>query len=118
MHRPNQADVVGNLGRVRQQLRQLHAALAVRLKLARAGHHGFQHPPRGTLLHLHQRVGHGLPVQFGHLRLRIEQVQMRRAAHHENENHALGAWDEVRLQTSRGAIATQQMPERHGAKTM
>ena len=89
----DQRDVVDDLGRVRQQLADPLAALAVLLELElrrrdreprlAAGH-------RGDALALADAVGQVLVEIFGQLRLVIPQVDLRRAAVHVQIDDRLG----------------------------
>ena len=87
LHRADQADVVGDRAEVRQEFAEFHPALAVTREL----------PERPQ--HLGRRLGHVvvfqvarelLPVPLREHRLGVEQVHLRRPAHHEEGDHRLG----------------------------
>ena len=80
VHRPDHADVVNDLGQMRQQFRHLDAALAVLLEGERAWHER----PRMTLPHDDLALSaQRLPGIFVERGLGIERVHVRRTAVHE-----------------------------------
>ena len=95
---------------VRQQLGDVHAALAVLRELERrpdaeqillpAGH-------AGDALALADAVGQVLAGHLGELRLRIEQIEVRRRAGHEQVDDAL------RLRREVQALAARRAPPGH-----
>ncbi len=88
-HRFDDRDVVNDTRQVRQQLGQLGAALAMPGKLElRPQQLRVRVDERGPVS-LEQFGRRQLPVELGQLRLVVEQLQMARAARHEQENYAL-----------------------------
>ena len=96
-HRADDADVVDNLLLPRQQLAHPLAALAVAVELE----HGAVRLELLVLqlrdrLALGVRLGHRLIVEFGELGLVVEGFEVRWAAGHAEEDHALGLGGEMR----------------------
>jgi hypothetical protein len=95
LHPLEDADVIGDVAMERQQLADVRPGLA-RLEEA---------PPRAEQLGVgpnereappaRERFGHGLPVQPLQRRLRIEQLQMARAARHEEKDDRFRLGGEV-----------------------
>ena len=97
VHRADERDVVGARGDVREQIRDLHTALAVPSKRSRRALENctvLLDESEADLVS--QRFGKRLPVEFTKLWLRIEEVDLARCAGHENEDAALGARRGVR----------------------
>lgn len=84
VHRANHAQVVGVLGDARKQLADLDAALAVLLERKRRA------KGRAGLALGREVQRNGFPVELSELGLRVERIDLRRAAVHEQEDHALG----------------------------
>src|SRR5579864_2582663 len=58
----------------------------------------------------HQVGRNRLPVVLVQLRLVVEQIQLRRRAGHEQVNHALGLWREMRLLGGQRISLSSQRP--------
>ena len=88
----DEAEVVDELGDVREQVAHPRARLAVLAELPRAGEQV------AGLGELHARLGERqrLARVAREQRLVVERVDLRRPAVHEAEDHPLGAWLEVR----------------------
>src|SRR5205814_8478826 len=86
VHRSNAADVVHALADVREELGHLDARLAVLLERERRSHER-----TGLALGRDRAARQRLPVVLVEHRLRIEAVDLREAAVHEEEDHALRA---------------------------
>jgi len=77
VHRANQGDVVGAGRQVRQEVGQLHAALAVLREDARAAQDaGAVLLDEGEADVLRQRLGQFLSLQLVEFRLGVEQVEL------------------------------------------
>ncbi len=120
VHALDEAQVVGNLGRVRQQIAQPGAALAVLLKLERRTD---QRQARLVARHAGQTLlaanfGRQLgTVLFVQQRLVIEQVDLRRPAGLKQKNDPLGFRREVRpLRRGGGRLRLQQLRQGDAAQ--
>ena len=98
VHRPDQRDVIDTRREMRKVVTQLHAALAMRLKLERAAHQdgGFLLNEREPHV-LGHRLGQRLAVQFLQLRLLVEQVNLTRCPFEKDEDARLRLRCKVRL---------------------
>ena len=94
VHAADEAEVIGNLRGVRQQLAEVHAALAVFLEFPRAAEE-FAAGLVGEAVMDIAAIVHAVTAL--QLRLGIDEVHMTRAAVHEQRNHCLGLGREVRL---------------------
>ena len=94
VHAADEAKVVGNLRSVRQQLAEIHAALAMFFELPRATEK-FAAGLIGEAILDAAAVIHAVAAL--QLRLGVSKVHVARAAVHEQGNHRFGAWREVRL---------------------
>ena len=98
VHAADEAHVVDHLGRVRQQLADPHAALAVLGELVLRRRDGKPRLAAGhgrQPLALADRVGQVLVVPCVHLRLVVVEVDLRRAADHVQIDDVLGLAGEV-----------------------
>jgi hypothetical protein len=99
-HRSHDAQLVGDVRDVREQVAHPQSALAPLLELPRAAHPD----PAGVALRL-LRDGRGadrLALVLGQRRLGVERVDVRRAAVHEQEDDGLGLRGEVGLRALAG----------------
>ncbi len=108
IHAADEAHFVDHLGRVRQQLADPHAALAVPGELVLRRRDGEPRLAAGhgrQPLALADRVGQVLVVPGVHLRLVVVEIHLRRAADHVQIDDVLGLAGEVRagqVRTGRG----------------
>ena len=86
VHGADERDVVGHFAELRQQLAQLHAALAVRRKFPRRAKDLRRSLREVVVFDL---AGKLLPIILREHRLRIEEIHLRRPAHHEQRDHRL-----------------------------
>ena len=91
VHRADHRDVVHALGRVRENLADLRAALSVPLEFVRARIRRSGFALRPQVVHRKQLTG-----VFLQRRLWVERIHMRRPAVEENVNHPLGLGREMR----------------------
>ena len=97
VHRADQGDVVGAGRQVRQEVGQLHAALAVLRELARAAHQtGALLLDEGEADVLGHRLGQLLAVQLVELGLGVEEVDLAGSAFEIDADARLGLGGEVR----------------------
>lgn len=87
VHRANHAQIVDDLSGVRQQLRNLGPAVTVLHELKRRAEQLLAGSIDEAIDNLAGIIG---PVEFRQLRLRIEQIHVRRSAVHEQRDHRPG----------------------------
>ena len=110
VHRLDEAELVGDLRRVRQQLADPGAGLAVLRELEhrrRDRETGLRRGHAGEPLAHADRVGQLGAAQLRQLRLVVEQIHLRRRAGLEQIDHALRLGREVR-QTRQSAVAARR----------
>jgi hypothetical protein len=107
VHRADEADVVGARAHVGKQLAHVHAALPVLLERERR-----PHERAGAAFGRDRSARQRLPVVLVEHRLRIEAVDLRQAAVHEQEDDSFRACGVVELARIDGAI----LPNTHHAR--
>ena len=94
VHRANRGKLVDVFRHVREQLGDIHAGLAALRELPWAAHEPRSLDLKGALENV---IGNDFAVEFGQLRLRVEQVNLTGAALHAEMNYRIGGRGEVRL---------------------
>ena len=115
VHRTHEADVVRDRADVRDQIRQLHAALPVPLECSGRPHHARRLLREECEAHVFQhRLGQRLAVELVQGRLRIVKIHLARPALQIDVDAALRAGLVVRLARRPGQqpITTQQIRQR------
>lgn len=87
VHGTDERDVIDDVGEVRQQLADIHAALAVLLELPRAAHALAAGAGGIVVFHFAWEI---LAVVLGEFGLGIKQIHVARPALHEHGDHGLG----------------------------
>ena len=90
VHRPDDGDVIDDLGQVRQFVGQLRAALAVSRKAKPRPQHGGIALDKGVTLIADHRGWQRFALELFQLGLVIKQLQLARCAGLEKMNHPLG----------------------------
>ena len=101
-HRFDQADIVRTRSSMRQQVRNLHAALAELLELALGPAQRRLRLDKRIALVADHRFRDGLAVEFDELRLEIEKLELAGPALHIQKDHPLGSCWEMRLVRGHG----------------
>jgi hypothetical protein len=95
--RPDQRDLVGLRSDAREQLRNLHAGLAVALELPRAAPHRRLGKIDAIGLQPFRHLGRdGFAAMFGQFGLGIERIHVAHAAVHEQVDHCFGVRRKMR----------------------
>ncbi len=97
VHRAHHEQVVRDRAEVRQQVAEIHPALAVFFERALRAHQPRRFFFDESEAHFfQQRIGQRLAVELVELWLRIEEIELARRAFHEDENAVLRLRREVR----------------------
>ena len=122
VHRPHERDVVDTRAQMRQQIRQLHPALAVAAKRSRTAHQlGALLLDERKLDLIQNRLGHRLAVEFVQFRLLIEEVHLTWTTFHKEVDAPLRCRCKLRQLRRdlirKSAVFIQQRSQRQRTQT-
>ena len=94
VHRPNDADIVGNRPNVREEFRDLCTALASVGEFPGTAQQFFTRAIHKAVFHITRVIFSGAFLQF---RFGVQQVHVRRTAMHEQRDHCIGLRLKMRI---------------------